>query len=83
MDLTFEYCKALECVTLGGGIKKLIKKDKGSWGVIEHFAFDGCTALKTINVPAKKADYYKKHLPEALHSLVVEQPAEKKAKAKK
>lgn len=41
-------------------------------------AFKGCTALKTINVPAKKADYYKKRLPEELHHLIVELPAEKK-----
>jgi hypothetical protein len=57
----------LETVTLGAGIKK-----------IEADVFNGCTALKTINVPAKKADYYKKRLPESLHNLIVELPAEKK-----
>ena len=41
-------------------------------------AFLQLIALKTINVPAKKADYYKKRLPENLHSLIVELPAEKK-----
>jgi hypothetical protein len=31
-------------------------------------------------VPAKKADYYKKRLPEELHTPIVELPAEKKTK---
>ena len=66
-------------MTLGVGIKKLIIIDDDE----EYCAFDDCTALKTINVPAKKADYYKKRLPESLHGLIVELPAEKKAKAKK
>lgn len=48
----------------------------------EARAFGKCSALKTINVPAKKADYYKSRLPEELHSLIVELPAEKKAKKK-
>ena len=61
-------------MTLGAGIRKLFA-DVEDW-----CAFDGCTSLKTINVPAKKADYYKKRLPEKLHSLIVELPAEKKAK---
>jgi hypothetical protein len=58
----------LETVTFGAGIKKISD------------AFIGCTALKTINVPAKKGDYYRTRLPEALRDLVVELPAEKKAK---
>ena len=66
---TFNNCIALETVTFGTGIKK-----------IEKDAFDGCTSLKTIYVPAKKADYYKKRLPEKFHSLIMELPAEKKAK---
>ena len=87
--MTFKNCTALESVTLGAGIKKLIGK--------EGCAFDGCVSLKTINVPAKKAEYYKQRLvsptssdgivlsnepmkPEDLHSLIVELPAEKKAK---
>ena len=78
MDITFNNCTALECVTLGIGIKKLIVNDFDE----ENCAFDDCTALKTINVPAKKADYYKKRLPEELHGLIVELPAEKKAKKK-
>ena len=36
-------------------------------------------ALKVINVPAKKGDYYKSLLPEALHKFVVELPAGNKA----
>ena len=81
MEATFSGCTALECVTLGVGIKKLSGE--------EGEAFYDCTALKTINVPAKKADYYKKRLtveefrlPEELHSLIVEMPVEKKAKKK-
>ena len=65
----FARCTALETVTFGVGIKK-----------IEADTFEGCTSLKTINVPANKADYYKKHLPEKLHHLIVELPAEKKEK---
>ena len=42
-------------------------------------AFDGCANLACIKVPAKKADYYKKRLPEELHSLIVEmEPVKKK-----
>ena len=63
--LDLEDSKLLETLTLGTGIKKLV--------------IDG-TALKVINVPAKKADYYKKRLPEPLHSLIVELTVEKKAK---
>ena len=31
------------------------------------------TAIERINVPAKKADYYKKRQPEELHAFIVEQ----------
>ena len=68
-EKTFENCTALETITLCAGIKK-----------IDETAFKGCTAIKTINVPAKKGDYYRTRLPEALRDLVVELPAEKKAK---
>ena len=81
MYRTFRDCTALESVTLGVGIKKLLIYDKDYDE--ECCAFDDCTALKTINVPAKKADYYKKRLPESLHALIVELPAENKAKANK
>ena len=63
----FDGCSSLESITLSAGIGSISKK-----------AFEGCTALKAINVPAKKVDYYKKRLPENLHSLIVELPAEKK-----
>ena len=76
MDITFNNCTALESVTLGVGIKELFIIDDDE----ESCAFDDCTALKTINVPAKKANYYKKRLPEELHSLIVELPVEKKTK---
>ena len=68
MDSTFFGCTALECMTLGVGIKKISEE-----------AFKGCSMLRTINVPAKKADYYKMRLPEELHSLIVELPVEKRA----
>ena len=63
--LELNYSKVLETLTLGTGIKKL---------VID------ATSLKVINVPAKKADYYKKRLPMRLHPLIVELPPVKKAK---
>ena len=43
--------------------------------------FDNCDSLKTIYVPAKKAAYYEKRLEDKAH-LIVELPAEKKAKKK-
>ena len=67
----FGNCTSLETVTFTGGVSK-----------IDEDAFKGCSSLRTINVPAKKADYYKKRLPEELHSLIVELPVEKKAKKK-
>ncbi|MBR1964151.1 MAG: hypothetical protein IKA19_05610 [Muribaculaceae bacterium] len=39
---------------------------------ISENAFYGCDALKTIFVPAKQTDYYKKLLPKNLHSFIVE-----------
>jgi hypothetical protein len=63
---------------LGVGIQKFIFVD---YSIGEEFTtFDNCTSLKTIYVPAKKSDYYKKRLPEELHDIIVELPAEKKAK---
>ena len=43
--------------------------------------FDKCDSLKTIYVPAKKAAYNEKRLGNLAH-LIVEMPAEKKAKKK-
>ena len=69
-ERAFEGCTSLETLTLAAGIKKISEK-----------AFENCTyAIERINVPAKKADYYKKRLPEALHDLIVELPKEKKTK---
>ena len=63
----FSECP-LETVTLGTGINK-----------ISSYAFND-NHIKVINVPAKKADYYMKRLPEELHDKIVELPPEKKAK---
>ena len=70
-DETFSECEDLEEVTLAAGINK-----------IEDWAFHKCSKLSRINVPAKKADYYKKRLPEKLHELIVEMEPEKKTKKK-
>ena len=51
----------LESITLPTGVNK-----------IDARAFEGCTFLKAINVPAKKKDYYIQRFPENLHSLIVE-----------
>ena len=64
----FRNCTSLESVILPAGIGKF---KNGDWGY--PTAFEGCTALKAICVPAKKADYYKKRLPQELHRLIVEQ----------
>ena len=64
----FKNCTSLESVILPAGIGKF---KNGDWGY--PTAFEGCTALKAICVPAKKADYYKKRLPQELHRLIVEQ----------
>ena len=58
---------SLDSVTLGAGIKKIDERN-----------FDD--SVKVINVPAKKADYYKKRLPEKLHGIIVELPVEKAKK---
>ena len=68
-DETFSECENLEEVTLAAGINK-----------IEDWAFNNCSKLSRINVPAKKADYYKKRLPENLHHLIVEMEPVKKSK---
>ena len=70
-ESAFEGCKNLKEVTLPVGVKK-----------IDEYAFDECEALETIYVPAKKADYYKKRLPEKLHDKIKELEPVKKAKKK-
>ena len=69
MDGTFQGCSALEKVTLPAKVKEM------------DCVFDNCDSLKTIYVPAKKAAYYEKRLEDKAH-LIVELPAEKKAKKK-
>ena len=68
-DSAFQGCTGLSSIVIPDSVTEI--------GV---GAFSLCTGLKTINVPAQKADYYKKRLPEELHSLIVELPAEKDAK---
>ena len=68
-ESAFEDCKRLKEVTFLGAVKKMTPG-----------LFQGCNVIKTIKVPAKMAAYYKRRLPENLHSLIVELPAEKKAK---
>ena len=50
---------------------------------IEERVFDNCSALATINVPAKKTDYYKQRLPEEFHDKIAELAPEKKTKTEK
>ncbi len=45
---------------------------------IGESAFNGCTSLKTINVPFNHFHHYKMLLPEELHPFIVELPAEEK-----
>ena len=76
-------CTSLETITLGTGIKKvdgdfLYLKGNSKGEYVKGWG--DCPALKVINVPAKKADYYKKRLPEELHHLIVELPPVKKVK---
>mgnify|MGYP006362250277 CR=1 FL=1 len=67
----FSGCTVLTTVTLPVGVNK-----------IADTSFDECKALTTIYVPAKKTDYYKRRLPEELHSLIVELQPQKKTKKK-
>ena len=69
--VAFKGAISLETITLPTGMTK-----------IDSEAFYRCTALKTIYVPAKKADYYKQRLPEELHQFIVEMAPVKKAKKK-
>ena len=65
----FVNCSSLESVTFGAGIKKM-----------DDMIFSCTRALKRINVPAKKANYYKQRLPEELHDKIVELAPEKETK---
>jgi hypothetical protein len=65
----FSHCTSLTTLTLPIGVNK-----------IEDIFFFDFSQLVAINVPAKKADYYKKRLPEELHDKIVELAPEKKTK---
>ena len=67
----FRDCVNLKTVTLPVGVSKV------EWG-----AFQDCHALECINVPFGKVDFYKKRLPEELHSKIVELPKPDKKKLK-
>jgi hypothetical protein len=79
----FLECQGLKEVTVLSPVKKLVLKDSNALETLTlgtgiNKLEINATSLKTINVPAKRADYYKKRLPENLHSLIVELPADKK-----
>ena len=57
----FQDCTSLKSITIPKSITE-----------IHAYAFNECSALSTIYVPAMKADYYKKRLPEKLHDKIVE-----------
>ena len=91
----FTGCSSLKSVVIQGPLKKIegmFRTNDGNplsvetvtlpVGInnIDWKAFKNCPTLKAINVPAKKGDYYRKRLPEELHGLIVELPAEKKSK---
>ena len=63
------YCKSLTNIVIQGTVTE-----------IGNYVFDECVSLKTIYVPANKLSHYKKLLPKELHTLIVKQPAMKKAK---
>ena len=58
-DLAFDDCKGIETLYLSAGIKKI------------SATFEGAN-LREISVPFGKVKYYKRRLPESLHSLIVE-----------
>ena len=68
IGVAFHGCTNLKTITLPVGVKKIYDN------------FRGCESIEAIYVPAKKADYYKKRLPEELHQFIVEMEPVKKAK---
>ena len=68
IGFAFHGCTNLKTITLPVGVKKIYDN------------FRGCESIEAIYVPAKKADYYKKRLPEELHQFIVEMEPVKKAK---
>ena len=84
-ERAFLDCQGLKEVTVLSPVKKLVLKDSNALETLTlgtgiNKLEINSSALKVINVPAKKADYYKKRLPAELHHLIVELPAEKKGK---
>ena len=68
---TFKGCTSLQTITLPESVTYI---------ELYSFAFEDCTALKTIYVPANKYGHFKKLLPKDLHALIVKQPVPKKPK---
>ena len=86
-ERAFLECQGLKEVTVLSPVKKLVLKDNNALETLTlgtgiNKLEINAASLKTINVPDKKADYYKKRLPEELHGLIVELPEEEKAKKK-
>ena len=48
------------------------------WGKKMLNAFRSCTGITTINIPAKKTDYYKKRQPKVLHLFITDNEEKKK-----
>ena len=70
-DCTFPFmnCTSLEIITFLDCVRYI--KDESC---------NGCKSLKSIYVPAKKGDYYKKRFTEELHPIIVELEPIKKPK---
>jgi hypothetical protein len=64
-DYAFCGCSSLTSIVFLGSVTKI------------HVAFQGCSALKTIIVPANKREYYEKLLPAKLRKFIVELRDEK------
>ena len=86
----FARCTDLTSITIPTGVKKIdssafmdssLKTITFGAG-IDMIAIDAFkrNPIETINVPAKKTDYYKSRLPQELHDKIVELPPEMKAK---
>ena len=81
-DFAFEGCTGLTSIVIPDSVKEIGDNVFcGCTGLtsivipdsVKKFGddvFDECTNLEAINVPAKKINYYKKHLPKELHSLI-------------
>ena len=75
----FNNCELLEEVIFPVGVGKIDNAD--GWGdYLEGGIFCGCSNLKAIYVPSKKADYYKDRLDSKRHGVIVEMEPENKAK---